>query len=224
MLKVRVRFAPSPTGFHHVGGLRTALFNFLFARHEDGKFILRIEDTDKSREVAGAEENIIQTLKDFKLDFDEGPVKQSQRLPIYKKYADELIAKGAAYKCYCSADRIEQLKAEAAAAKMPFKYDKFCLSTSPSLRAPSPSPGEGKYVVRQNVPEEGSVEFEDLVHGMIRVENRTLDDGILLKSDGYPVYNFANVVDDHEMGITHAIRGEEFIPSTPKHILLYRAF
>ena len=181
---------------------------------------MRIEDTDRSREVAGAEENIIQTLKDFKLDFDEGPVKQSQRLPIYKKYADELIAKGAAYKCYCSAERIEQLKAEAAASKIPFKYDKKCL-TSPQ---PSPESERGQYVVRQNIPEEGSVEFEDLVHGKIKVENRTLDDGILLKSDGYPVYNFANVVDDHEMGITHAIRGEEFIPSTPKHILLYRAF
>ena len=181
---------------------------------------MRIEDTDRSREVAGAEENIIQTLKDFKLDFDEGPVKQSQRLPIYKKYADELIAKGAAYKCYCSAERIEQLKAEAAASKIPFKYDKKCL-TSPQ---PSPESERGQYVVRQNIPEEGSVEFEDLVHGKIKVENRTLDDGILLKSDGYPVYNFANVIDDHEMGITHAIRGEEFIPSTPKHILLYRAF
>lgn len=221
MSEIRVRFAPSPTGYLHVGGLRTALFNFLFAGREGGKFILRIEDTDKSREVAGAEENIISTLRDFKLDFDEGPIRQSERMEIYKKYADELISKGAAYKCFCTPERIQELKAAAAVAKVPFKYDKHCLHNPlPN----SPHKGEGTYVLRQNVPEEGSTEFEDVVHGKIHIENRTIDDGVLVKSDGYPVYNFANVIDDHEMGITHVIRGEEFIPSTPKHILLYEAF
>lgn len=218
---VITRFAPSPTGFLHVGGLRTALFNFLYARRNGGKFVLRIEDTDKNREVAGATENIVDTLKSFKLDFDKGPVKQSERLLIYKKYVDELITKGAAYPCHCTTERLEQLRKEADAAKVPFKYDKHCLKKSPSQ---SSSTDEEKFVIRQNIPEEGSVEFTDLVHGIIKVENRTLDDGILLKSDGYPVYNLANVVDDHEMKITHVIRGEEFIPSTPKHVLLYQAF
>src|SRR3989344_2735790 len=213
--EIRVRFAPSPTGFLHVGGLRTALFNYLFARHNGGKFILRIEDTDRSREVPGATENIIETLKNFKLDFDEGPVKQSDRLDIYKKYAEDLVVKKLAYRCYCSAERLEQLRKEADAAKVPFKYDKHCLT--------NPESGD-KFVIRQNIPEEGSTEFSDLVHGKIQIENRTLDDGVLMKSDGYPVYNFANVIDDHEMGVTHVIRGEEFIPSTPKHILLYQAF
>ena len=219
--KVRVRFAPSPTGFLHIGSLRTALFNFLQARKEQGDFVLRIEDTDRTREVPGAVENIVETLKFFKLDFDEGPIKQSDRLDIYKKHIDELLEKGAAYKCYCSPERIEELKKAADAAKAPFKYDKHCLRTS----AKGGQAGSGdKFVIRQNIPEEGSTAFEDVVYGQVTVENRTLDDGILMKSDGFPVYNFANVVDDHLMNITHAIRGEEFISSTPKHVLLYQAF
>lgn len=236
MSKVRVRFAPSPTGFLHVGGLRTALFNFLFARHHKGDFILRIEDTDKSREVAGALENIVETLKFFKLGFDEGPtlenpkVKiqkskskggygpyfQSQRLEIYKKHADELIAKGIAYKCFCSGERIAELKKQAELLKQPFRYDKHCLK--------NPEQTGKTFVIRQNVPEEGFTEFDDIVYGHIKVENRLLDDGVLLKSDSWPVYNFANVIDDHLMEISHVIRGEEFVPSTPKHILLYQAF
>jgi len=213
--EVRVRFAPSPTGFLHVGGLRTALFNFLFARKNSGKFILRIEDTDKSREVSGAVENIKDTLKIFGLNWDEGPIFQSQRLKIYHEHASKLVAQGSAYKCYCSNERIAELKKRAESKKQPFRYDKYCL-THPDQT------GDG-FVIRQNVPEQEKTAFEDLVYKTIEVENRTLDDGILIKSDGYPVYNFANVVDDHLMEITHVIRGEEFIPSTPKHILLYEA-
>src|SRR3989344_2034407 len=223
--KVRVRFAPSPTGFLHIGGLRTALFNFLFAKKNSGSFILRIEDTDRASEVPGAVENIQETLKKFNLNPDEGPIFQSQRLDIYKKYADELIAKDAAYKCYCSEERIAELKKQAELAKAPFLYDKFCLKNPQELApALSFSKRGGAFIIRQNMPEEGFTEFEDEVYGKIRIENRLLDDGVLVKSDGYPVYNFANVIDDHEMGITHVIRGEEFIPSTPKHILLYQTF
>ena len=212
---IKVRFAPSPTGFLHVGGLRTALFNFLFVRHLNGKFILRIEDTDRSREVAGAVENIKDTLNLFGLNWDEGPLLQSERLSIYREHIEKLLVKGAAYKCYCSPERLEDLKKQAGLQKIPYRYDKHCLK----------NPGSGeRFVIRQNVSEEGSTEFEDEIHGKIRVENRLLDDGILVKSDGWPVYNFANVVDDHLMQITHVIRGEEFIPSTPKHIMLYVAF
>lgn len=177
---VKVRFAPSPTGLLHVGGLRTALFNFLFARKLSGVFALRIEDTDKNREVQGAADEIIKTLKDFDLNFDEGPVFQSKRLEIYKKHAEELVERGTAYR-------------------------------------------DGQ-AIRQKINREGKTVFEDAVYGKITVENAELDEGVLLKSDGYPVYNLANVVDDHLTGITHVLRGEEFIPSTPKHILLYQAF
>ena len=223
---IRVRFAPSPTGLLHVGGLRTALFNFLFARKNSGKFILRIEDTDRSREVKGATDNIKETLELFGLRWDEGPIFQSQRLLIYTEHVNKLLENGAAYKCFCTQDRLADLKKQAELQKIPFRYDKHCLKNPPSFNS-SPPVGEerrgGVFVIRQNVPGEGSTEFEDEIHGKIRVENRLLDDGILIKSDGWPVYNFANVVDDHLMGISHVIRGEEFIPSTPKHILLYRA-
>ena len=177
---------------------------------------MRIEDTDKSREVAGAAENIQATLKTFKLSWDEGPYFQSERLKIYQEHAEILLQKGAAYKCHCSAERIAELKKEAELLKQPFRYDKHCLK--------NPRPQDGKFVIRQNVPEEGRTSFADLVHGEIKIENRLLDDGVLVKSDGWPVYNFANVIDDHLMEITHVIRGEEFIPSTPKHVLLYQAF
>lgn len=226
--QIKVRFAPSPTGFLHVGGLRTALFNFLFARKNEGQFLLRIEDTDKSREVAGAVENILETLKFFELPIDEEPLFQSSRLKIYQEHAQILLQKDAAYKCYCSEERIAELKKQADAEKRPFRYDKHCLKISPSPDARLPARQEGRagerFVIRQNVPAEGITEFDDLVHGKIKIENHTLDDGILVKSDGWPVYNFANVVDDHLLGITHVIRGEEFIPSTPKHILLYQSF
>ena len=216
----KVRFAPSPTGFLHVGGLRTALFNFLFARKNSGKFVLRIEDTDKSREVPGAVENIKETLRTFGLNWDEGPIFQSERLKIYHEHVSKLVAQGTAYKCDCSEERIADLKKQAQAEKRPFRYDKHCLKNP----APSTGSGSNHFVIRQNVPEEGTTSFEDLVYGKIQVANNTLDDGILFKSDGYPVYNFANVIDDHLTEITHVIRGEEFIPSTPKHILLYKSF
>ncbi len=212
---IRVRFAPSPTGFLHVGGLRTALFNYLWAKKNKGVFVLRIEDTDRGREVSGSVENIIETFSIFGLAIDEGPIKQSDRLNIYQEHAQILLDKGAAYKCYCDAARIEELKKQADIAKVPFRYDKHCLR--------NPSSGD-KFVIRQNIPETGFTEFDDTVYGPIRVENRLLEDGVLVKSDGWPVYNFANVVDDHFMKISHVIRGQEFIPSTPKHILLYQAF
>jgi len=217
---VRVRFAPSPTGFLHVGGLRTALFNYLWAKKNKGVFVLRIEDTDRAREVPGSVENILEVFKTFDLKIDEGPVKQSDRLKIYQEHIQILLDKGAAYKCYCDEKRIEELKKQADLAKVPFRYDKYC------LKNPAPSAGSGSrnFVVRQNVPESGFTEFDDLVYEHIRVENRLLEDGVLVKSDGWPVYNFANVVDDHLMQISHVIRGQEFIPSTPKHILLYQAF
>jgi len=177
---VKTRFAPSPTGFLHIGGLRTALFNYLWAKKNNGVFALRIEDTDRQRGVAGAEEQILEALKLFGLDFDEGPVRQSERLPIYRKYAEELLERGLAY--------------------------------------------EEDGAIRQKIPREGITQYDDLVYKKIKVENHSLDEGVLLKSDGFPTYNFANVIDDHEMQITHVLRGEEFIPSTPKHILLYRAF
>lgn len=216
--QVRVRFAPSPTGFLHVGGLRTALFNFLLAHKNGGTFVLRIEDTDKSREVQGAVDDIIQTLEAFKLNFDEGPIYQSKRLEIYRDHAQRLVDAGHAYKCFCTPARIADLKKQAEAQKAPFKYDKHCLKNPPD------SAIKGSFVIRQNIREEGEVTYEDLVHGKVTIQNRLLDDGVLIKSDGFPVYNFANVVDDHLMNITHVIRGEEFLSSTPKHILLYRAF
>lgn len=213
--KIIVRFAPSPTGLLHLGGLRTALFNFLFARQHEGKFILRIEDTDKNREIPGAVENIKDTLDTFQINYDEGPIFQSQRLTIYRQHAERLLKEGKAYKCYCSETRLEELKKQAKLAKQPYCYDKHCLV--------HPVTKNGPYVIRQNIPECGETEFTDLVYGKITINNRLLDHGILLKSDGYPVYNFANVIDDHHMGVTHVIRGEEFISSTPKHILLYEA-
>ncbi len=223
MSKVKTRFAPSPTGLLHVGGLRTALFSFLWARKNNGKFALRIEDTDKARTVEGALENLIQTLKDFRLNFDEGPVLQSDRLAIYKQHADQLVAKGAAYYCFCSADRLEQLRADQQAKKLPPKYDKHCL-TLPKDEVAAKLGAKESFVVRLNVPADQAIRFTDLVHGEIKISTNDVDDQVLLKSDGFPTYHLANVVDDHLMEITHVIRGEEWIPSTPKHILLYSAF
>ncbi len=221
--KVKVRFAPSPTGFLHIGGLRTALYNFLFARKNNGKLILRIEDTDKNRTVPGALENIIQTLKDFGLNYDEGPISQSERLDIYKKYAQELVEKQAAYYCFCSPQRLEELRKSQQDQKIPPKYDKLCLKLSEEEIKVKLAANEG-HVIRLNVPAGNKIRFNDLVHGEIEIATDEVDDQVLLKSDGYPTYHLANVVDDHEMGITHVIRGDEWIPSTPKHILLYSAF
>jgi glutamyl-tRNA synthetase len=223
MTKVRTRFAPSPTGYLHVGGLRTALFAFLFARKNGGEFVLRIEDTDKARTVEGATENIVQSLKDFHLDFDEGPIFQSERLDKYKSHAEELVEKGAAYYCFCSPERLDALRKEQEAAKKAPKYDKLCLNLSKEEVQAKILAGE-KHVIRLNVPEGKRIRFSDLVHGEIDISSNDLDDQVLLKSDGFPTYHLAVVVDDHDMNITHVIRGEEWIPSTPKHILLYSAF
>ncbi|MGE5298164.1 MAG: glutamate--tRNA ligase [Acidobacteriaceae bacterium] len=237
MSEIRVRMAPSPTGFLHIGGLRTALYNFLLARQQDGKFILRIEDTDRARLVEGATENIIETLHDFSLDPDEGPYLkngkvvekgdkgpyfQSERLALYRKYAQELVAKGFAYPCFCSTERLEELRKSQEASKLPPKYDKHCLALKKDEAAELIKTGTS-HVIRLNVPKDQAIRFTDLVHGEISISTNDLDDQVLIKSDGFPTYHLAVVVDDHLMEITHVIRGDEWIPSTPKHILLYSA-
>ncbi|MBX4186683.1 MAG: glutamate--tRNA ligase [Candidatus Doudnabacteria bacterium] len=221
--EVKTRFAPSPTGLLHVGGIRTALYNFLFARKSNGQMFLRIEDTDKARTVPGALENIIETLHNFGLKPDAEPVFQSSRLDIYKKFAEELIEKKSAYYCFCSTQRLEELRKQQEANHQPPKYDKLCLNLS-SDQVIDKLKNNEPYVVRLNVPADLEIRFTDLVHGEINISSNEVDDQVLLKSDGYPTYHLANVVDDHEMQITHVIRGEEWVPSTPKHILLYSAF
>lgn len=232
MKEIRTRFAPSPTGYLHVGGLRTALYNFLFARKNNGKFILRIEDTDRSRYVEGAIENLINTLKWCELYYDEGPdiggpygpYIQSQRLDIYQKFAKELVDKGHAYYCFCSPERLEQIRKEQLSRKVPqVKYDKHCLKLSNSEINQKLAEGV-PHVIRLNVPENQTVKFIDLIREEVEFDTNNIDDQVLIKSDGYPTYHLANVVDDHLMKISHVIRGEEWLPSTPKHILLYDFF
>lgn len=228
----RVRFAPSPTGYLHVGGLRTALYNYLFAKRNNGTFVLRIEDTDRNRFVEGAVENLIKALKWAGLDFDEGPetggdfgpYMQSQRLVIYKKYADELIEKGKAYYCFCTPERLKALKEEQEKQKLPqAKYDKLCLHLTKKEVENKLASGIPK-VVRLNVEENHTIKFDDIIREHVEFESNNVDDQVLIKSDGYPTYHLANVVDDHLMKITHVIRGEEWLSSTPKHVLLYDAF
>ncbi|MBU2444365.1 MAG: glutamate--tRNA ligase [Bacteroidetes bacterium] len=228
----RVRFAPSPTGYLHVGGLRTALYNYLFAKKNNGKFILRIEDTDQSRYVEGAVDNLINALKWAGLSFDEGPdvggefgpYKQSERLDIYKKHADELISKGDAYYCFCTPERLKLLREEQEKQKLPqAKYDKHCLSLSKNdieekLKSKIP------FVIRLNVRPNYKIAFDDIIRERVEFDSNNVDDQVLIKSDGYPTYHLANVVDDHLMKITHVIRGEEWLSSVPKHVLLYDAF
>lgn len=229
--KVRTRFAPSPTGYMHVGNLRTALYAYLIAKHEGGDFILRIEDTDQERLVQGATDVIFNTLKETKLIHDEGPdvggeygpYIQSERKDIYLKYAKELVEKGEAYYCFCSKERLDMLRDNAEALKRPFKYDKHCLSLSKEEIKEKLNSGI-PYVIRQNNPSEGSTSFDDVIYGKISVDNEELDDMILIKSDGLPTYNFANVVDDHLMKISHVVRGSEYLSSTPKYNRLYQAF
>ena len=230
--KPRVRFAPSPTGYLHVGGLRTALYNYLFAKNLNGKFILRIEDTDRNRFVEGAVENLIASLKWCGLDYDEGPdsagsfgpYMQSQRLDIYKKHVNELIAKGKAYYCFCTPERLEELRKEQQIQKLPqAKYDKHCLHLSKDEVEEKLNSGVS-HVVRLNVEPEQKIVFDDVVRGHIEFESNNVDDQVLIKSDGYPTYHLANVVDDHLMQISHVIRGEEWLSSTPKHVLLYDFF
>ena len=226
METVRTRFAPSPTGYLHIGGLRTALYAWLFARKNGGKFILRIEDTDLERYVDGAVEIIYRTLRETGLDYDEGPdvggdygpYIQSERREIYLEYARKLVEQGDAYYCFCTKERLEEIHKNGAT-----KYDKHCLSLSKEEVQRRIDAGE-KYVIRQNIPEEGSSTYHDMVFGDITVENKDLEDNILIKSDGMPTYNFANVIDDHLMGINYVIRGVEYLSSTPKYNLLYKAF
>lgn len=225
----RVRFAPSPTGYLHVGGLRTALYNYLFAKKNNGSFILRIEDTDRNRYVEGAVENLIESLRWSGLEFDEGPGKegdvgpymQSERLDIYKKYAEELIAEKKAYYCFCSPERLQKVRDEQQKEKKQPKYDKHCLSLSDEEVQAKIAAGE-KHVVRLNVPVDEHVKFNDVVRGAVDFSTEVIDDQILIKTDGYPTYHMANVVDDHLMKVTHVIRGEEWLSSTPKHVLLYQ--
>lgn len=231
MNKVRTRYAPSPTGFMHVGNLRTAIFEYLVAKHNNGEFILRIEDTDQTRKVEGAVDFIYNTLKLCNINIDEGPNNkgkygpyiQSERLPIYKEYAEKLVQIGKAYYCFCTEERLEKLRKEAEKNKVAFMYDGHCKNLSKAEIEEKIKNGE-KYVIRQKMPKEGISVYNDLVYGEIKVENKLLEDQILLKSDGYPTYNFANVIDDHLMGITHVIRGNEYIMATPKYNLLYEAF
>ncbi len=230
--RIRVRYAPSPTGYQHIGGIRTALFNYLFARVNKGDFILRIEDTDQTRYFDGALEDIFETFKWLGIDYDEGPVKegpykpyfQSKRTELYKKFAQELINKNCAYYCYCDSDRLERVKKEQTEKKEAHVgYDRHCRNLSPEeikkLNDKNPNP-----VIRLKVPLEGKTTFNDILFGSIEVENSTLQDFVLLKSDGFPTYHLANIVDDHLMEISHVLRAQEWIPSTPNHILLYQAF
>lgn len=221
MNKVRVRFAPSPTGEMHIGSLKTALTNFLLARKNKGTFILRIEDTDRKRYVEGAVERIIKSLEWAGIKVDEGPYVQSERLDIYKKYVDQLVAEGKAYLCFCSAERLEEMRNQQIAEKKAPMYDQCCLNLSKEEIEEKMKSGI-PYTVRFKIPE-GKTEYEDLVFGKISVENYVLDDQVILKSDGFPTYHLAVVVDDALMEISHVIRGVEWLPSTPKHILLYKA-
>ncbi|MBE5966718.1 MAG: glutamate--tRNA ligase [Lachnospiraceae bacterium] len=241
MSEVRTRFAPSPTGRMHVGNLRTALYEYLIAKHEGGTFILRIEDTDQERFVEGALEIIYRTMQGTGLIHDEGPDKdagygpyiQSERQAqgIYLEYAKKLIEKGDAYYCFCDKERLESLKTKVGSsveeedgeAKEITKYDKHCLHLSKEEIEEKLAAGV-PYVIRQNIPTEGTTTFHDVIFGDITVDNEELDDMILIKSDGYPTYNFANVVDDHLMKITHVVRGNEYLSSTPKYTRLYDAF
>ncbi len=234
MSRVRTRFAPSPTGRMHVGNLRTALYAYLIAKHEGGDFILRIEDTDQERYVEGALEIIYRTLEKTGLIHDEGPDRdggvgpyiQSERQAqgIYLEYAKKLIEKGEAYYCFCTPERLAGLKKDVdGSGKEIVQYDKHCLHLSKEEVEKNLAAGI-PYVIRQNVPNEGETSFEDDIYGTITVPNEELDDMILIKSDGFPTYNFANVVDDHLMGITHVVRGNEYLSSAPKYNRLYEAF
>ncbi len=233
-MKIRTRYAPSPTGKMHVGNLRTALYAYLITKHEGGDYILRIEDTDQERYVEGAVDIIHNTLEQAGLSYDEGPDKegpvgpyvQSERVKnhMYMKYALELVEKGEAYYCFCDKERLEQLHKEAEArGESAAKYDKHCLHLSKEEIQEKLDAGI-PYVIRQNNPTEGETSFDDVIYGKITAPNEELDDMVLIKSDGYPTYNFANVVDDHLMGITHVVRGNEYLSSAPKYNRLYQAF
>ena len=231
-MQVRTRMAPSPTGEYHIGHIRTVLYDYALARRYKGKFIIRIEDTDQARFIEGATDKILDVIKDYGLDWDEGPrvggphepYFQSQRFDIYKKYAKELVEKGAAYYCFCTTERLEKIRQEQRDQKFPVtKYDRFCLKLSKE-EIQNKLDDEISYVIRQKMPDNETILFHDEIHGDISVNSGDVDDQVLLKSDGFPTYQLAVVVDDHLMEITHILRGIDWIPSTPKHILLYRAF
>ncbi len=233
MSEIRVRFAPSPTGYLHVGGARTALFNYLFAKKNGGKFLLRIEDTDRTRYHEGALDEIFTSLRWMGLDWDEGPEVggdcgpyfQSERLDLYKKYADELVEKGLAYHCFCSSERLDALRAEQESSENPQAtgYDRHCRNLSSEEVAAKLAAGEPS-VIRLKIPDSQTIVFDDVIRGQISFESDTLDDFVLLKTDGFPTYHLANVIDDHFMRISHVLRGDEWITSAPKHVLLYKAF
>jgi len=239
---IRTRFAPSPTGFVHIGSLRTALLAFLFARHNSGSLVLRIEDTDQNRFVEGAVENLLKVMGHMGINFDEGfyldeqgkvqekgnfgPYVQSQRLELYKQHALELIKKGSAYYCFCDEQRLEEARKEQVALKKPPMYDRHCrkmLTQEIEAKLAEFAAAGKSPVIRQAIPTEGQTVIHDLVYGDMNYDHRVLDDQVILKSDGFPTYHLAVVVDDHFMEISHIIRGEEWIPSTPKHILMYQA-
>ena len=230
-MEVRTRFAPSPTGYMHIGNLRTALYEYLIAKSQGGKFILRIEDTDQERQVEGAVDVIYNTLRMTGLHHDEGPdiggaygpYVQSERMGMYMDYAKELVEKGEAYYCFCTKERLESLKESNAEGAAFAKYDRHCLGLSKEEVQAKLDAGV-PFVIRQKMPDSGTTTFSDVVYGDITVENTELDDQILMKADGFPTYNFANVVDDHLMHITHVVRGSEYLSSTPKYNLLYKAF
>ena len=230
-MKVRTRFAPSPTGYMHIGNLRTAIFEYLLARKYDGDFILRIEDTDQARKVDGAIEFIYKTLELCGFKIDEGPMNegkcgpyiQSERKEIYKKYAEELVEKGKAYYCFCTEEELNEMRHKCEMRNKPFMYDGRCSKLSKDKIKENLEKGM-PYVIRQKMPKVGETIVEDVIYGKIKIDNSVLEDQILLKSDGFPTYNFANVVDDHLMGITHVIRGKEYLDQTAKYNLLYEDF
>ena len=231
MAEVRVRFAPSPTGAPHIGSLRTALFVWLWARHTGGKFILRVEDTDQKREVENGLELILDSLRFLGLDWDEGPdiggeygpYIQSERLSIYAEQAENLLASGHAYYCYCTPARLEQMRKEQQARGETTRYDRKCRFLSPAEREAHVRAGD-PHVLRLAVPLDGETTLHDFIHGDLTIANKEVDDQVLVKSDGFPTYHFAVVVDDHLMKISHVMRADEWIPSFPKHVLLYQAF
>ncbi|MFZ2882275.1 MAG: glutamate--tRNA ligase, partial [Candidatus Moraniibacteriota bacterium] len=238
MNKIRTRFAPSPTGYMHIGNFRTALYGYLFAKKNGGDFILRIEDTDRKRQVEDALEKLVAIIRWAGFEYTEGvyfedgkiiekgdfgPYTQSQRLEIYKKYVEELVKSGHAYYCFCTTERLEEMRQVQLSQKKAPIYDRHCFELSQDEINKRISAGE-KYVIRQKINIEGSTIFNDLIRGKVEIKNDLLDDQILLKSDGYPTYNFANVVDDHLMEISHVFRGEEYVSSTPKYIQLYENF
>jgi glutamyl-tRNA synthetase len=220
---VRVRYAPSPTGALHLGGARTALFNYLFARQKGGQFLLRIEDTDRARLKPGSQASIEDGLRWLGMDWDETPLIQSERKRLYQEAGAVLLASGAAYRCFCTPERLEQMRAEQRARHEPERYDRRCRTIAKEESERRAAAGE-RFVVRQAMPTEGTTTFHDLVMGTVTFRNETLDDHVLLKSDGYPTYHLAFAVDDHAMRISHIIRGDGWLPSAPKHLLLFQAF